>query len=164
VSGAVSDTPWWSARIGRILSIMLVFLAFGPPIGGLVLFIWKGLFQHGWSGLLSGSVVLGYFLGALPAAFVGLTIGTWQVLVRPVSWFVALGVGIAAGLVIGLPQDRDLSLAPDPFPQFHDLPVIMLICVVPTMSCWCIVRTWYRSPPNPVIAGASKGSSVNTIP
>jgi hypothetical protein len=160
--------PSWPTRIGRILLIALVFVALGPPVGALVLFSGLAIINVGvtdpqgtLSIILFGMIFGGffsYFIGGVPAALVGLAIGAWQVLVGRVTWYVALTVGLGAGLVVLLFFGRQLAesydAAGDAFPQQFSA-ITMLVCALPTLLCWAMVRNWYWPAPAPTVVAAA---------
>jgi hypothetical protein len=156
VSTALRESPSLAARVGRAIGIVLVFVAAGSPIGGLAFTLLvaasygaMGKFDPVYEltqsplGLLLESVAFGYWFGAGPTAVAGLAIGIKQAFFGPTTWWMALGMGFVAGVVLvenlgsGFDFDRDYS-------GRHA--VLILTCVVPIMLCWRMVRNWYFAP------------------
>jgi hypothetical protein len=157
VSAALRQPPSLAARVGRAIGMVLVFVAAGSPIGGLAFTLLVAATSGSWGsrfapiyeltqsrlGLLLESIFLGYWFGAGPAAVAGLAIGIKQAFFGPTSWWMALGMGFVAAVVLVENLDGGFDLAPD-----HAAPhaVLILACVVPIMLCWMMVRNWYFAP------------------
>jgi hypothetical protein len=138
---------------------VLVFVAAGPPIGGFALVVVSlsvGVMRPSLPGsepttpqlgLVLTIIFFSYFLGAGPAALVGLIIGIKQAFFGPTSWRMALFIGLAAGFVfverLGVIDRRDFE-GTDGSPLFPAL--LVLTCVIPTMWCWALVRDWHFAP------------------
>ena len=148
-----------SARIGRLLAIVIVFVVLGPPIGALVLVgLVEGIGGYGefdssdrhWLTLLDliAAVPVSYWYGTGPAALAALAIGIRQSFFGRATWPMALAVGLLVAIVVldrsggypfgGRPTDQ-------PFPASSA--IVMLACTAATMLCWGLVRHWYVSPP-----------------
>ncbi|HEV3374039.1 MAG TPA: hypothetical protein VG145_15955 [Xanthobacteraceae bacterium] len=158
---ALHARPSAAARIGRLVAIVLVFVALAPLIGALM---WVALVagiglptdfdvadpDRHWLTLLGliYAVPISYYFGTAPAAAAGLVIGTTQAFVGRAGWPLALGTALVVAVAV-LERSGQLPLlgAPDqsPFPEY---PAIMILtCLVPTMLCWVLVRGWYFPPP-----------------
>ena len=109
MSSVPSTRSGGGGRILRFTAIVLVFALLGPAIGGFSLIAMLAAISLGINaspsdlatiatfGMLYGAVVA-YFFGLVPAVVVGLIMALWQELIGRVTWTVALGVGLAAGL------------------------------------------------------------------
>jgi hypothetical protein len=170
VSAAIQARPSAAARIGRLIGIVLVFVVLGPPLGAV---IWVAMVagigmppewdvagpDPGWLNWLTllglvYAVPMSYFFGAGPAAAAGLAIGFWQSFIGRAGWPLALGSGLVVAIVV-LERSGQGTFAgtfagtPDqsPFPEY---PAIMILaCLIPTLLCWALVRSWYFAPPSP---------------
>jgi hypothetical protein len=162
-----ADAPGWLASSRRILSIVVIFALLGPPIGAIVLFSAIAVMSFGISdpkgtaavilfALIYG-IIFSYFIGTVPAALAGLAVGLWQTFIGRVPWFVALAIGVVAGLGLAAFSGEAPSTLDDNAIDWYR-PLLVLVCLVPTMLCWAIVRSWYcpvASPPTPIAeAGA----------
>ena len=148
-----------SFRLFAFTKTLLVYLLLGPPIGALVFMgtlavsglastdggtaagvAWVLLFA------LIYAVPLSYLIGTLPAAIVGTLIGAYQVWRGPVGWWLALAIGLAAGLWLfwagGGPLPSATEANPERRSQLLHLVTLMATCLVPTMACWLIARRW----------------------
>jgi hypothetical protein len=94
------------------------------------------------------AVPMSYYFGAAPAAVAGLVIGIAQAFVGRAGWPLGLGTGLVVAVGV-LERSGQLILTgtPDqsPFPEYPA--VMMLACLVPTLTCWALVRGWYFAPP-----------------
>jgi hypothetical protein len=161
VSAAIPARPSPAARIGRLIAIVLVFVGLGPPLGAV---IWVAMLAaiglppdwdvagpdlH-WLTLLGliYAVPMSYYIGAVPAAVAGLVIGGTQSFIGRAGWPLALGTGLAVAIVV-LERSGAGSYAgtndQSPFPEYSA--VMILACLVPTLLCWSLVRSWYFAPP-----------------
>ncbi|HEY6255274.1 MAG TPA: hypothetical protein VIY51_05715 [Xanthobacteraceae bacterium] len=157
MSAPRSAGPGPLARIGALIAIVLVFVVLGPPIGA---FAWVLMIVNIES-LRQGAidpfqvllvVPIGYLFGIAPAAAGGLALGIRQAFFGRATWAMALAVGFVAGAI--LLKDID-GLDPDArfqargfdgsrLPQYSA--ILLLTCVIPTMLCWVLVRSWYFAP------------------
>ncbi len=141
--------PSMAARLLRVMAIMLVFMALGPAVGGVSLIMMIAVAKMGvtWDlttvalfGLIYG-VVFAYLAGIVPAAVAGLLIGLWQAFVGRVRWSLALSLGLLVGVAFMYFVTH--ARPPDEQSEFSELHVILILsCVLPTMVCWLLVRTW----------------------
>ena len=142
-------------RILQVLVIVLVFAMVGPPIGGVLLLTLLAIVKTGpgtgasdyvtvvFFALIYGSV-FAYLFGIIPAALVGLVVGVRQVYFGRVSLLEALGVGLIAGMVFMIVIfERGPANGSDPYLL---RPILVVTCVLPTLVCWLIVRTWFVKP------------------
>jgi hypothetical protein len=153
VRDAIPARPSPAARIGRLIAIVLVYVVLAPPIGAV---IWVALVAgigmppewdvagpdlH-WLTLLGlvYAVPMSYFFGAGPAAAAGLVIGITQSFVGRAGWPLALGTGLVVAIVV-LDRSGQGTFAGTPFPEYPA--VMILACLIPTLLCWALVRTWY---------------------
>jgi hypothetical protein len=157
MTSAPPPPPSLGARLARVATIVLVFAAIGPAIGGFALIVMIAASQMGLGtsigdlatiavfGLIYG-VAIAYLVGVVPAAAVGLIVGIWQVFVGRMIWPVALAVGVLAGVIfmVYIERGRTAGSGADT-PSLYG--ILVLTCVLPTMLCWAIVRTWYLEPP-----------------
>jgi hypothetical protein len=164
VSAALLARPSAAVRISRLITIVLIFVLLGPPIGGV---IWLVLTAAGMGHpntqveLFDGPVfvlfaaIFSYPFGAAPAALAGLAIGIKQAFFGRTTWPMALAIGLIDGTVLleGLdgvyPSARALNVLP--FPEYSA--ILILTCLVPTMLCWGLVRGPFFTPPS--VAGAA---------
>jgi hypothetical protein len=156
VSAALRPPPSLAARVGRAIGIVLVFVAAGSPIGGFAFTLLVAATYGSWGkfmpvydlthsplDLLLESLLFGYAFGVWSTAVAGLAIGIKQAFFGPTTWWMALGMGFVAGVVLvenlegGLDFDRDHA---GPYA------VLILTCVVTIMLCWRMVRNWYFAP------------------
>jgi hypothetical protein len=163
VSAAMKARPGPVARIGRVIAIVLVFVALAPPLGALIwvaLLVGTGLppeweatevDRHWVTALgLIYAVPMSYYFGAAPAAAGGLVIGFWQSFVGRAGWPLALGTGLVVAIAV---LDRSgqgaLVATPgeSPFPEYPA--VVILACLIPILLCWGLVRGWYVAPTLP---------------
>ena len=155
MSGIARPRPGMTARLRRLIAIVLVFIVVGPPVGALAFMLSVGLVGMGtkvdlagltWVGLfaLIYAIPLSYLFGAGPAAAVGLLVGIRQAYFGAISWPFALAIGLAAAagflLVSGQPV---IPRSGDDAAQPVHVPVIVATCLGATLACWAIVRNWY---------------------
>jgi hypothetical protein len=156
VSAALLRSPSLAARLGRAIGVMLVFVAAGPPIGFLALTLLAAITSSRWGkfdpvfdlihsplDFLLGTLLFGYAFGAGPLALAGLAIGTRQACFGPAPWWMALGMGLVAGVVLVEILGAGFELDPDHPARYV---VLVLSCVVPVMLCWRMLRNWYFAP------------------
>jgi hypothetical protein len=154
-SDALLRPPGRALRLWRVVAIILVFVAIGPVVGTavfIVLAMLDSLVTHGVGStdelvrmianmvpaLIIGSMV-GYVIGAIPAAGAGLMVGIKQVYFGGAGWRFALGAGMLLGL-LRLAYDRHLPASQD------DTKVLFGFCVITTLStlaCRRVVKSWY---------------------
>jgi hypothetical protein len=161
-TGLVRRTPSLAARLGRLIAVVLVFVVLGPPLGAV---IWIGVLAGlsippDWDGAEPGftwftllgliyAVPMSYFFGTAPAAAAGLVIGLVQSFIGRAGWPLALGTGLVVAVaVIERSGQGTLAATADrsPFPEYPA--VMILACLVSTMLCWVLVRSWYFAPPS----------------
>lgn len=154
VAAAMPTVP---QRLFRVLVVVLVFIAVGPPVGGFVFLPTLVMADFGSSVDVSSmllvvafgliyAVPLSYFIGALPAALTGCFVGAWLAFYGRMLLVAALATGIGAGLVMTMLSDRDLLSATGGPIDTEVLPIIAA-CFAGTMAAWAIVRTWFMTPP-----------------
>jgi hypothetical protein len=162
MSTALREQPSLAARLRRAMGILLVFVAAGPPIGGLAFLVlslvveafsrakfapvykFAPLYELRMSpgGTLYAIVLASYVVGAAPIGAAGLAIGIKQAFLGRTRWWMALGVALLAGVAFDVNfNDFDLSTALEEFGVFQS--VLILSCMVPIMSCWRMVRNWH---------------------
>jgi hypothetical protein len=154
--------PSPAARIGRLIAVVLVFVALGPPLGAV---IWVALMTgiglppewdaadpgRNWLTLLGlvYAVPMSYFFGAAPAAAAGLVIGVTQSFVGRAGWPLALGTGLVVAIVVLERSGLGTFAATSDQSPFPEYPAIMILaCLIPTLLCWALVRSWYFAPPS----------------
>jgi hypothetical protein len=146
-SAALRYSPGLAARVMRAIGVMLVFVAAGSPIGGLAFALLGAATYRSWGSslleLVVDSVAFGYWFGAKPTAVAGLAIGIKQAFFGPTSWWMALGMGLVAGVVLVEELGGDFDL--DPGHAAHHA-VLILTCVLAIMLCWRMVRNWHFAP------------------
>jgi hypothetical protein len=155
--------PGPAGRIARLLATALVFVVLGPPLGAA---IWIGILaalslppqmdaadpSFTWFTLLGliYAVPMSYFFGAGPATVAGLVIGLAQSFVGRAGWPLGLGTGFLVGVVV-LEHSGEGTLAPAPdqsaFPEFSA--ILILACLISTLLCWSLVRSWNFTPAAP---------------
>jgi hypothetical protein len=153
---ALAGEPGLASRIGRVIGIVLVFVAAGSPIGGLVFSLLAAATHGSWGkfdplfelsqypgGLLLESIVFGYWFGAGATAVAGLALGIKQAFFGSTTWWMALGTGFVAGVVLMENLGGDFDFAPD---YAGRRAVLILSCVAAIMLCWSLVRNWYLAP------------------
>ena len=150
--------PGIGARIWRLITIVLVFIIVGPPVGAIAFVLSTALIGMGmkvdpagltWIGLfaLIYAVPLSYLIGAGPAAAVGLLVGVRQAFFGAIRWPYALAIGLASGLAL-------LVLSGQPMIPFSGnnashpvhIPAMISVCLSATLACWAIVRNWCFEP------------------
>jgi hypothetical protein len=152
--------PSAAGRIARLLATVLVFVVLGPPLGAV---IWIGILaalsmppqmnaadpSFTWFTLLGliYAVPVSYFFGAGPATLAGLVIGLAQSFVGRAGWPLGLGTGLVVGVVV-LERSGEGTLPATPdqsaFPEFSA--IMILACLVSTLLCWSLVRSWNFTP------------------
>jgi hypothetical protein len=158
VSEIANPRPGMAARLRRLIAIVLVFMAVGPPVGAMAFMLSGALVGMGmkvdlagltWIGLfaLIYAVPLSYLMGIGPAAAVGLLVGIRQAYFGAITWPFAIAIGLAAGagflLLSGQPM---IPRSGDDAVQPVHVPVIVATCLSGTFVCWAIVRKWYFNP------------------
>jgi len=161
------------ARIGRLIAVVIVFVLIGPPVGALVLVVLvESLGQYGygdvdgfdrsWLTLLDLvlAVPVSYWYGTVPAAAAGLVIGIRQAFFGRATWPLPLATGFIVALVVLERSGQHPFAMPDDR-SFPASAIVMLACLVATMACWGLVRSWYvAAAPRP----AMKRSSMEPAP
>jgi hypothetical protein len=155
-SAAPRGSPSLAARVWRAIAMVLVFVAAGSPIGGLAFMLLVAATYGSWGrvdpvfelihsplDLLLESMFFGYWFGAGPTAVAGLAIGIKQAFFGPTTWWMALGMGFVAGVV--LVEELGGGFESDSDHVAHHA-VLILTCVVAIMLCWRMVRNWYFAP------------------
>jgi hypothetical protein len=162
VSAAGTPRPSAAARIGRLIGIVLVFVVLAPPLGAV---IWVALLaaiglppewdvagpDRHWLTVLGliYAVPMSYYFGAMPAAGGGLVIGITQSFIGRAGWPLALGTALLVAVVVLERSGQSYfagAPAEAPFPGYPA--VMILACLVPTLMCWVLVRSWYFAPPS----------------
>jgi hypothetical protein len=158
MTGATLPTLTTAQRIGRVVSVFMIFIAIGPLVGTIVFllmfaligmgkadlagFVWVGFFA-----LIYG-IPFGYMIGIWPAGLVGLIVGIRQAYFGPASLWFALGAAlvVAAGflLVTGGGFSRALT-DQDAIPYYAV--TMMVTCIASTLVCWAVVRSWHLGEP-----------------
>ena len=150
--------PGIGARIWRLITIVLVFIIVGPPVGAIAFVLSTALIGMGmkvdpagltWIGLfaLIYAVPLSYLIGAGPAAAVGLLVGVRQAFFGAIRWPYALAIGLASGLaLLVLSGQPMIPVSGDSAAQPVHIPVMISVCLSATFACWAIVRNWYFEP------------------
>ena len=150
-------------RIWCFAKTLLVFLLLGPPIGALMM---MGMLAT--VGLVNAdgatakdvativlfaliyAVPLSYLMGAIPAGIVGAVSGARQIWRGPVAWWLALIIGLAAGLWLyragGGPFPTGADGQPERSSQTLRLATMIATCLVPTMVCWSLTRGKGKGP------------------
>lgn len=150
-----------SAR--KLAAIVGLFMAIGPPIGGVTWVIVASVgeliarkqlnlealtrFVQELSYIFP-AMPLSYRFGLLPAALAGIIVGTAQLKYGRLALPVGLVIGAAVGVVFYFSIDKLLRLPKIP-PTLFSLGVGLMICVLSTFVCWEVVQNWYvdhRSP------------------
>ncbi len=150
------DPPMWR-RLLRVLAVVLVFVAVGPPVGGLVFMPAVALAALGSEAEMSSLLIItafgliyavpfSYFIGALPAALTGCFVGVWLAFYGRMTLLPALATGAGAGFLMASLSDRELLFSATGPIDRQAVP-IMASCLVATVVCWLIVRGWYFSQP-----------------
>jgi hypothetical protein len=144
-----------TARLRRLIAIVLIFVAVGPPVGALAFILSAALIGMGtkvdlagltWVGLfaLIYAVPLSYLMGIGPAAAVGLLVGVRQAYFGAITWPFAIAIGLAAGAGFLLLSGQSIMPGSgDDAAQPVHVPVIVATCFSGTFVCWAIVREWY---------------------
>lgn len=154
---AATAAPTLPRRLLRVLAVVLVFVAVGPPVGGFVFLPTLVMADFGGSVDVSSmllvaafgliyAVPLSYFIGALPAALTGCFVGAWLAFYGRMPLVAALATGIGAGVVMTMLSDRELLSATGGPIDTEALPIVAA-CFAGTMAAWAIVRTWFIMPP-----------------
>ncbi|WP_373506197.1 hypothetical protein [Aestuariivirga sp.] len=144
----VSRKPW-----GEAIATFFTCLALGPPIGGLVFTLaltlnpglggvphapGTGIGEALMSALFLGlfAVPFSYLIGGLQAAATGLAFAAYGMARGRPSLRIALlvsAVVFAGAYLAGVADEGEV------------LPVMVLVHVVPTLLCWLIIRTYWRT-------------------
>lgn len=140
---------------GRFVRIMIVFVALGPLIGSVILFTGVGLQVAGmdlltdqWRGVLGlvGAITLmwlplGYLVGGLAAAGVGLFVALWDRRTGVISWWVALGSAVGMWLLILF---GSVTPCCDPDETFAVLGLALAAHVIAALGCTAVARRLLR--------------------
>ena len=163
----VSGVTPGNSRSLNVVSIVLIFIAIGPPVGGVfyralgavVLFLRdlppKGSLEMILSALWFTLTVLAaivaapycYLYGAVPAAAAGLAIGMLRLKYGGLNVPLVLAVGAVVGVIYPLALPR---LPSAEFPEFVALSglgageyvLLGVTCVLATLTCWRFVRSY----------------------
>lgn len=158
MSADASAFPGIGARIWRLITIVLVFIVVGPPVGAVAFVLSTALIGMGmkidlagltWIGLIAliYAVPLSYMIGAAPAVAVGLLVGIRQAFFGAIRWPYALAIGLASGLaLLVLSGQPIIPVSGDGAAQPVHIPVMISVCLSATLACWAIVRNWYFEP------------------
>jgi hypothetical protein len=153
-------------RLRRLVLLLLFYVAVGPPVGSVLFFAMIAITKietpmDAAYALLAPFVGLlfspfSYLVGALPAAFGGLFVASWQACIGRVSLIGIMVLGLILGLVstyaLGFggaangPADRVL------------LVVMLLTALLATVICWYPMRKRYFPP----IGSSSSAGQVAT--
>jgi hypothetical protein len=140
-----------ASQLKRFLKGFLVYLALGSPIGAvafwleyIVIMPWHGL---RWLLSLPFLLPLSYILGLVPSAIVGAIVAFLNVRYRGLNWAHVAAISLLPGLAAMLwtfmrPDPYDVR-GPDYLGESWEW---TLICLVPTLACWRIVRRWRIQP------------------
>jgi hypothetical protein len=93
------------------------------------------------------AVPMSYFFGAGPATVAGLVIGLAQSFAGRAGWPLGLGTGLVVGVVVlARSGEGTLRATPDQggFPEFSA--IMILACLVSTLLCWSLARSWNFTP------------------
>jgi hypothetical protein len=140
-----------ASQVKRVVKGLLIFVALGPPIGAAV-----GWFDYVFAALLRPgqqlsyrdvlvlpiSLLLSYIVGLIPAALVGVVVAYLNVRYRALGWAHVTAIGLLAGVAMmcwALTQ-RDPRFVPSHW--YDDDWWFIVICLVPTLVCWRIIRRW----------------------
>jgi hypothetical protein len=158
VSAEAHALPGIGTRMWRLMTIVLVFIIVGPPVGAMAFVLSTALIGMGmkvdlagltWIGLfaLIYAVPLSYLIGVAPAAAVGLLVGVRQAFFGAIRWPYALLIGLASGLALLVLSGQPIIPVPgsDAAQPIH-IPVLLSVCLSATFACWAIVRNWYFEP------------------
>jgi hypothetical protein len=165
VSAALRDQPSLFARVGRTLGIMLVFVAVGPPIGGVAFWVFALAAEAVFGQLGSkfaplyelrmmsvhefiGWEWISFAIGVVPIGLAGLAVGIRQAFFGPAPWWMALGTGLLVGL--GFAQALGFGFDFDSFEDAYRsarYPAFLApTFMVSIMACWGLVRNWHFAP------------------
>ena len=141
MSEIASPRPRMAARLLRLIAIVLVFMAVGPPVGAMAFMLSVALVGMGMNADLAGltwvglfaliyAVPLSYLMGIGPAIAVGLLVGIRQAWFGAITWPFAIAIGLAAGAGFLLLSGQPIV------PRFGDdaaqpvhVPVIVATCL-----------------------------------
>jgi hypothetical protein len=149
------------SRMGRMFQILGIFALIGPPVGAMTFMLAVALLGMGrnvdlaglsWIGLfaLFYGIPFGYLIGIWPAAAAGLLVGAWQSFIGRMRWWMALATGVLVGAGFQIATGQPLLPAGDDSDTLRQQgPLIIGTCVIATLACWSIVRTWYFSSVGP---------------
>lgn len=147
-----------AGRVRRCLAVVLIFVAIGPLIGGIVLIYGSEIARlrsaaefwavtRKFADATALIVGMSYVLGTIPAAAAGLLVGIRQAFYGKVTWSMALGCGLVVGIAFVLvvvtvarnSGEASLFSAPSA--------LMLAVCAMSTMVCWAVVRLWYLVAP-----------------
>jgi hypothetical protein len=143
----------------NLIWIVLAFMLVGPPIGGLTFWL-VGSISAAFSpdytlgagpfarvtadqavSIFLLTIVGSYLLGAAPAAIAGATLGFVQIHYGRTPWYAALACGVVVGAgYAGYLFIVSSHAGGNPPARMYEGAVAVLICVVPTLVCWALMR------------------------
>lgn len=147
-----------ASQAKRVVKGVVVYVALGPPIGAVVSWfeyvvtapLRPGYRPSYWDALLLPlSLPFSYILGVIPAALVGAIVAILHVRYRALGWAHVAAIGLLSGgamMCWGLTQ-RDPRFVPSHW-YVDDNWWFILICLVPTLACWRLVRRWHGEFPS----------------
>jgi len=146
--------PRLRQRLLCFVSIVLVFMLVGPPIGALVFMLTVALTAMGpnvdlaglfWVGLFAMiyAVPVSYLIGVGPAAISGVVIGVRQAFFGPLSWWAAALIGLAVGVAMTVLAAQPLLPRAGGEDSPATVPVMLVTCLAATFACWTLVRAWH---------------------
>jgi hypothetical protein len=160
----------WGQRIATIAKVLAIFVALGPPIGALVLFMGMGLYVWMQSGDVAGlvwvpllgiiyAVPLSYLIGAIPAGIAGLIVGVAAAFSYRPGMLFATATGLAVGLGLVYAGGRPIFSTTLHNPSENVSAVLIVgTCLAATLACWAVARavaTWPGAAPRTLRNAAS---------
>jgi len=153
---SVSESRKQRSLWPRLFGLVLVFVIFGPPIGGLVFFALESLVELpisklGWTIFSALAFVpFTYEIGVLPAAAAGCLIALAYSQFSRVGLVMALAVGALVGLGFMMVNGSDSVPLPGDLGH-RTMPahsgVLLLANVIPTLALWWVTRYWFGAVP-----------------
>jgi hypothetical protein len=152
---SASTHPSVGQQICRVLAIVLVFALIGPPAGAFFFLMMTALIGMGGNADLAGmtwigffaliyGIPFGYLIGIVPAILAGLLIGVPQVFYRQTPWWFAVVAGALTGIAFQIGTGQPLIPQGDDIVKLYGHgPAMIVTCIVSTLICWLVVRSWY---------------------
>jgi hypothetical protein len=135
----------------RVAKGFLVYVALGPPIGATVSFLEYVFTAPLRPGQLTYrdvlffpvSLLLSYIVGLIPAAVAGVAVAFLNVRYRGLGWAHVAAIGLLSSvpMMFWAWTQRDPRFVPSHW-YVDDTWWLVLICLVPTLACWRIIRRW----------------------